>query len=262
MIAMAEFEHLASYRLYSDDVSSNFRYIRTAVPEQFLEAVRTTASKREQDIKCGTTLWRAQLGCAWEKVEEKEGWGLPRPHPPERMKPLVNRAIEGRANPKGIPVLYLATERDTAMQEVRPWIGSLVSVASFEVKRDLRVIDCSKGSIEGKHLWNELIARWGILSPNDLELSNWTFIDEAFAEPVNRSDDVADYAPTQIIAELFKREQYDGMKYRSALSATGHNVAFFDMTAAEVVSREVLTVSKINAEFKEAHPGIALDARF
>ena len=95
---MAEFEHLASYRLYSDDVSSNFRYIRTAVTEQFLEAVRTTASKREQDIKCGTTLWRAQLGCAWEKVEEKEGWGLPRPHPPERMKPLVNRAIEGRAD--------------------------------------------------------------------------------------------------------------------------------------------------------------------
>jgi hypothetical protein len=61
---MAQFEHIESYMRYTDDVSSNFSYIRTAVSEQFLEAVRATASKREQDIKSGTTLWRAQLGCA------------------------------------------------------------------------------------------------------------------------------------------------------------------------------------------------------
>jgi hypothetical protein len=230
------------------------------VTEQFLEAVRTTASKREQEIKSGTTLWRAQLGCDWQVIEGHETWGLPLPHPHGRMKPFVNRAIEGRANPKGIPVLYLATERDTALQEVRPWIGSLVSVASFEVRRDLRVIDCSKGSA-GKHLCKEMFARMDHLSPDDLELSNWTDIDEAFAEPVNRSDDVADYAPTQIIAELFKREEYDGIKYRSALSTTGHNVALFDMAAAEVVSCEVLSVSKINAEFKEADAGVPLDIR-
>ena len=176
------------------------------------------------------------------------------------LSPRANRAVEGRANPKGIPVLDLATERDTALQEVRPWIGSLVSVASFEAKRVLRVIDCSKGSV-GKQLRNDMFARIDRLSPNDLELLNWTNIDFAFAEPVNRSDDVADYAPTQIIAELFKREEYDGIKYRSALSATGHNVALFDMAAAEVVSCEVLTVSKINAEFKEADSDIPLDIR-
>jgi hypothetical protein len=70
--------------------------------------------------------------------------------------------------------------------------------------------------------------------PDERERSVWTDIDLAFAEPVNRSDDVADYAPTQIIAELFKREQYDGIKYRSALSDTGHNVALFDITTAEL----------------------------
>jgi hypothetical protein len=259
---MAQFEHIESYMRYTDDVSSNFRYIRTAVSEQFLEAVRATASKREQDIKSGTTLWRAQLGCAWEKVvgKEKEGWGLPLPYPPERMKPLVNRALEGRANPKGIPVLYLATERDTAMQEVRPWIGSLVSVASFEVKRHLRVIDCSKGSA-GKSLWSKMFPQRDRLSHNELELSNWTDIDLAFAEPVTRSDDVAEYAPTQIIVELFKHEQYDGIKYRSALSATGHNVVLFDIAAAEVVSRGLLEASKINAEFKEVDLGTPRDAR-
>jgi hypothetical protein len=139
-------------------------------------------------------------------------------------------------------------------------MGSPVSVASFQVKRDLRVIDCSKGSA-GRPLRKEMFERMDHLSPNDLELSNWTEIDLAFAEPVDRSDDVADYAPTQIIAELFKHEQYDGIKYRSALSATGHNLALFDTAAAEVVSCEVFSVSKINAEFNEPDPEFPLYIR-
>ncbi len=68
---------------------------------------------------------------------------VPVPHSRERMKPLKDRAPEGRINPKGIPCLYLATERDTALSEVRPWIGSLNSVGQFKTSRNLVVIDCS-----------------------------------------------------------------------------------------------------------------------
>ena len=48
------------------------------------------------------------------------------------MKPLGGRATDGRANPRGIPCLYLATTKETAMSEVRPWIGSYVSAGQFE----------------------------------------------------------------------------------------------------------------------------------
>lgn len=41
------------------------------------------------------------------------------------MKPLSNSASEGRANPKGIPYLYVATDKETAMSEVRPSLGAI-----------------------------------------------------------------------------------------------------------------------------------------
>jgi RES domain len=167
------------------------------------------------------------------------------------MKPRADRAFEGRASPKGIPVLYLATERDAAMLEVRPWLGSSVSIARLEAKRDLRVIDCSQGSA-GAPLWPKYLAAEP--PPAERERSVWTDIDLGFAEPVDRSDDVADYAPTQIIAELFKREGYDGIKYRSALSDTAHNIALFDITAAELdpTSCALFRPIKINVEFRSS----------
>jgi hypothetical protein len=135
------------------------------------------------------------------------------------MKPRADRASEGRTNPKGIPVLHVATDQYTALVEVRPWLGSYVSIAQFHLKRDVRVIDCSQGSAGP--------------SAEEVERSVWSDINQAFAAPVDRQDDVADYAPTQVIAELFRRERYGGVKYRSALSKRGHNIALFDLKVAD-----------------------------
>jgi hypothetical protein len=87
--------------------------------------------------------------------------------------------------------------------------------------------------------------------PDERERSVWTDIDVGFAEPVNRSDDVASYAATQIIADLFRLEGYDGIKYRSALSETGHNIALFDLTAAEPTSCSIVEVEAIQMNFRE-----------
>jgi hypothetical protein len=91
---------------------------------------------------CGSMLWRAQLGYDHYAAVDFTGEQQPAPFPVERMKPLRNRAREGRANPKGIPYLYLATHQDTAMAEVRPWVGSLISIGRFALKRDVHVLNC------------------------------------------------------------------------------------------------------------------------
>ena len=123
--------------------------------------------------------------------------------PMERMKPLKDRAVEGRANPKGIPYLYLATNRETALAEVRPWIGSLISVGAFEILRELRIVNCS--SDDHNIIYREEPP------PEEREKAVWVSIDRAFSRPVDPSDDVAAYVPTQILAELFKAEGYDGI---------------------------------------------------
>jgi RES domain-containing protein len=136
------------------------------------------------------------------------------------MKPLPLSAYEGRANPKGIPCLYLATTGETAMSEVRPWLGALVSVATFEVVRPLSVVDCS---VLHDQYFNLAFLERRLLEPIPPEKVDqvvWAAIDGAFAEPVTRTDDTADYAATQTIAELFRSEGYDGVVYKSVFVRT------------------------------------------
>ena len=143
---MSEFKSYQSYWKFAFSVRRNYRFVRTAEDNDFLSEVIRTSESRIKNVPMASLLWRAQLGYEW-MPQFQDGVNIdadiPAAYPPERMKPLPNPTAEGRINPKGIPVLYLSTKRDTAMSEVRPWLGSLVSCAQFKTTRDLRIIDCS-----------------------------------------------------------------------------------------------------------------------
>jgi len=96
-------------------------------------------------IPAGTVLWRAQLGYESEPLIQDGEYidALPGPFHQRRMFPLTDRAPEGRANPAGIPYLYLSTLKETALTEVRPWLGSLISLAQLKATRELAIVDCS-----------------------------------------------------------------------------------------------------------------------
>ncbi len=80
------------------------------------------------------------------------------------------------------------------MSEVRPWIGAYVSVALFETARPLTVIDCSRRWDKNPLFFK--IDDWNYEpSPQERTEAVWSHIDKAFAEPMSRSDDQADYAP-------------------------------------------------------------------
>ena len=96
----------------------------------------------------GAVLWRAQLGVKYVLTTDVSGEELievPKGFSGDRMKPIGEFAGEGRANSSGIPVLYLASTEKTAISEVRPWVGSQVSVAQFKVSRNLNAIDLTQG---------------------------------------------------------------------------------------------------------------------
>jgi RES domain len=223
----------------------------------FVQTVVETSKRRQGHIDKGAILWRAQVGIAsqvvsfptWVSLREKSSeyfeCEMPLPLPLERMTPLKDRAEEGRVNSKGIPCLYLSTDRDTAMTEVRPWIGSHVSVAQFIILRDLTVVDCSgnygRFSLRDKEE----------LPPDEREARVWQDINSAFSEPVTRLDDVAGYAPTQILAEAFRNAGNDGVIYGSKLGA-GTTIAVFDLEAAELINCEWHQVKSVKLEFTDA----------
>jgi RES domain-containing protein len=236
---MAEFNSYNDYPLFAWYVMRKTRYVREARTKNFLEAVLETCGERTTVLAEKTVLWRAQLGHGdgFKVITEDVKFPVEAPHKPERMKPLLDRAYEGRVNPRGIPCLYLSTDMNTAMSETRPWIGSFVSVAQFVVLRDLRLVDCSS---ETESPVDDDFQKWA-----------WWYINRAFSEPVTRSDEVDEYAPTQVLAETFRSDRYDGIMYGSKLG-DGTTIAVFDVTAATISACRLFKVDGVHLTFSEA----------
>ncbi len=79
----------------------------------------------------------------------------------------------------------------------------------------------------------------------------WAHIDRAFARPMTGQDGIAEYVSTQIIAELFKREGFDGVAYKSNFGEDGYNVALFDLNAADLINCFLSEVTKVEMAFEE-----------
>ena len=78
----------------------------------------------------------------------------------------------------------------------------------------------------------------------------WSAIDHGFSKPVTEGDDTADYVPTQVIAELFKVNGFDGLGYRSAFGG-GHNIVLFDLDSGDLINCSLYEVRGINFDFAE-----------
>ena len=243
---MSEFKSWQDFGKFERATKHRTRYIYEAEVQAFLDTVLQTSAKRVEVLARESILWRAQLGCGQQAICE-DGVHIddvPAPHVPERMTPRPRQASEGRVNPKGIPYLYLATNCDTALAEVRPWIGSFISVAQFKTLHDLRLVNCTTDQ-QGFRIY--------LAEPpaGSREESVWADIDRAFARPVTPSDDIADYVPTQILAELFRANDFDGVAYRSSLGE-GHNVVLFDVQTTELVSCFLFELKSIRFKFEKS----------
>jgi hypothetical protein len=232
-----------------------WRYIRSPDDEAFLRYVASTAEKRTEEIQPGTTLWRAQIG---HNVLDTAIDCIEVPFDAERMKPpphwrTTGQSSEGRTNPNGIPFLYTATNEHIAISEVKPSPGDFVTVAGVRTNRVLRIVNMTTDD-EGVRSIIYLDEPGG----PERELAVWRDIDRAFSSPVAGSAERADYASTQILAELFRKRGLNGIAYRSAFG-TGHNIALFDADAADVVSRQLYVVA--GTDVKYSRRGSALAAR-
>ena len=170
----------------------------------------------------------------------------------ERMKPDANLIPDGRVNTAGIPVLYLAIHRETAIAEVRPWIGTKVSVSQFRTTRKLKALDLTREY--GKFRIAGILAG-DAADAREKRKSVWNRIDNAFSRPVNGTDDPAAYVPTQILAEVFRDEGYEAIVYRSRFGKKGYNVVIFDPDDARAGDGKPYEVKKIKivAECAIAH---------
>ena len=210
------------------------------------EARRVTKLKSEM-------LWRSQLGIVGEEPEvtsfgpdgEPEDVDyMPQPYPAERMKPLPDRALEGRLNRQGTPVLYLSTDVETCIAESRPWKHAMVSVAEFLLTRDVSLIDCTSDPSSAKR----------VILPAEMlksEAAVWESVNRALTKPAGRYADKAEYFAAQAIADVFRHHGFDGILYGSGYE-DGKNIALYDLDLAECGPRYVHFVRDLQLGSSEA----------
>lgn len=164
-------------------------------------------------------------------------------------KPL-DKIPEGRANPKGIPYLYLASNVKTAIAEKRPQLQDRVTVGKFIVKDPLSVIDLRDPKIESPfaYEWNlKFVVEYiGFVRKLGEELS----------KPVDPRGAELEYLPLQYLCELIKTQGYDGVLYKSAIGGD-YNLALFNDDKVDCIETQLYTVEKIGYESKIIESGLS-----
>lgn len=252
------FESWQSYSNFASGVKRSKRHVPSAKAISFLNTLVFTSQTRKTLIPAGAFFWRAQRGFNHTTLKQDiYQYGNATPHLPERMKPLPIATKSGRLNRKGAPSsLYLATDQHTAVSETRPWIGNFVSVAQFKIHHDVRVLDCSSEHSENYYFYDE--------EPPDSqerERAVWRELSRSLSEPIGAETQAVDYVSTQIVAEHFRAQGWDGILYQSLLGG-GKNLALFDLTIATLISCTLQYVRSLVPVYDEVVNPKYLDAHY
>lgn len=151
----------------------------------------------------------------------------------------------GRANPIGISYLYLAENEKTCIAEVRPSNGSLVSVATFNLKTTLSILDLTNPRKKASFLLQESESlENSLIHINLLEI----FANE-LSKPVLPNRTHLDYIPTQFICEFFKTVcGFHGLVFNSSFG-NGKNIVLFDQNLVEDDSMKYFRISSIDHNY-------------
>ena len=174
--------------------------------------------------------------------------GQNNPYPSIEMgTPPKEKVLAGRANPQGIPFLYLSESKETTLYEVRASYLDEVSIGTFNILEPIKLIDFTtaiqnsifEASQQFSNL-EEFVS--GILLKKKISAD--------LSRPQRRYDSELEYIPTQFICEFIKHlTGADGIKFSSSLdSEKGNNIVLFATDKVECVSVERVRINKIKID--------------
>ena len=225
------------------------RYILDPVSEDFLAALNDTSKKRTSTVESGKIFYRSRIGSdkGWHHHDSNKfsvgDYYFRGAISPDKMGPPPSEVSpNGRMNPNGVSYLYLAGDRETAIAEMRPWLGEEISVGEFELLKDVRLLDTSNDNTLDTNLNHNA-------KPRNIENLIWGRINQTLSTPVLKDEKNFKYAPTQYLAEYFKNRGFHGMIYRSSLRQGGRNYVVFDPQLCVCKNSQLFFVTKIQYEF-------------
>lgn len=230
-------DRVAVWDRLKTSVKEKFRFFTNM--DEFAQYNYLTAGK---SLHVGQKLYRSRITPVGQKKIKCDKMGCP----PKEL------ATAGRANPIGIPYLYLSDSAKTTYFEVRAVYLDKLSVGTFRIERELKLIDF----VYDVNLF---------LSYNDSNISlKETIIKKKVIEaisfdlskPLRRYDSEIEYVPTQLICEYCRRivdsegETADGITFESSLHKGGRNYVLFDESAAKCIRVDSHEITKIDIDRK------------
>jgi hypothetical protein len=159
--------------------------------------------------------------------------------------PPVKSIRANRVNTNGIPCLYTARSIKTAIAEVRPFKETLVSVATIELKQQIKLYKFNYpeyySKLDEKTFWNTF-PFWYVMLIN------------MFSVPCEFTNN-DEYLVTQCISEYIRLSgEFDGILYKSSLDDNGENIALFNFkykkySLCEPIKSQVYIVNSININY-------------
>ena len=155
--------------------------------------------------------------------------------------PPADKATAGRANPMGIPYLYLSKNEETTYYEVRALYLDRLVIGTFSTTRELKILDFTKPlSLYVANLQSSDLA---------MEVSKYLLlqrISKDLSKPLRRFDTELEYVPTQLICEFCKLHDIDGIMFNSSLHKGGVNVVLFDADNAECAAVKQVEINRVD----------------
>ena len=205
-------------------------YINTEILRVFCSFIR-------KSYKAGTIFYRGRISS--DTGFDCSSMGAP---PKEKIS-------EGRANSAGIQRLYLASDKDTTIHEIRAGAFDFITIGCFELKKDITVVDLKMINKISPVIEDLDVAQYYI---NRDHLNK---INDEMGKALRRSDSPLDYVPTQYIADFIQsvthdgEHEYAGIEYRSTLHPQGYNLAVFDPALFECISVETVKIKDLKYEY-------------
>jgi hypothetical protein len=151
----------------------------------------------------------------------------------------------GRANPSGIPFLYLSDNPETVLYEARASYLDELSIAKFQLKPDIesiKLVDFTEDTFlfqQNSNSINKTIKSKLLRQKISSDLS----------KPMRRYDSELEYIPTQFICEFIKVFTGAlGIRFNSSLHPKGNNIVLFDKELMTCKSVNKVKINSINLQ--------------
>jgi hypothetical protein len=214
--------------LRNEIINKNRFFIEHAFEHDSLEKLLVEKKKK---YTAGTLFYRG-------RISDKDGF-----EPDKIGKPPAEKATSGRANPEGIPYLYLSSDIETTLYETRATYLDYITIGTFELTEDIEIVKLRTVDITNpfeENLFDRLVNQ-PFLQILESELSR----------PLRRQDSDLEYLPTQYLCEFIKYSGLEGVEYGSAMRKGGVNIAFFDDGKFRCI--DIKTVEVENIEISTTH---------